>query len=640
MTTPPPAAGAAGWRRFTLFDAAPARPSPSSPPLPTTPAASAGGAGGVALADKDGSIVVVVRGGERTWRGAAARGAHGGGVAAVAWVDTPSGASVVVSVGVGDAAVPELRVWAVPEGWADVEASSSAGATAAAASSPLGLTPLGPRVRVHASSRVPSAGGTTASASTPTCLAVDGAAWPRVTAAVGGRDGRVTLITFTAGGSSSAATRVVAAPAPGGGPVTGLAFCGGGAAGNATLLAATPACVAAIDARSGGRTPVDGAGAPPHCAPAAPAGAGLAVARSEAVYLYDGDGRGPCFALGGRKVAAEWVGGCVAVVVEHGASSTSSTHPVELILFDPRRRVIAGSLTLAAPPAALARCGDGAFVLSSDGTTTLLTRRPLAARTAALAARGDHAAALALAEDEGAPPSALASLRRAAGDAALARRDADAAAAHYAAAVAAGGDAAYAVRRLLDGDRVAALASFLESVVAAAPPACGAPADHTTLLVAAYCALRDGAKLDAFLDGALKKTGEGGENGGVSLALDARSAYDVCRAAGFTAAARRIAEAASEPEWVADCIMDGATPVGEGGEGESGGGGEESAAASAAARADALLAYSAPLPRAAAAALARRHGRALLAARPEGATALFMRLAVAEGGGTAHAACA
>ena len=514
------------------------------------------------------------------------------------------------------------------------------------------LVPFATPLRVHS--------GAAAAASPPTALAVWAGAWPRATVAVGGRDGRVTLLTFAVGASAAPARLAVPGRAGSGGGsgdggVTGLAFCvvapeSGECAAPATppvpsLLVATPDDVASIDIKSGGRTPVDGAGgesgkvaaaAPTRGAGGGPfAGGGLAVARSEAVYLYDGDGRGACFALAGEKAGIAWMGGCVAVAVaratgaaDAGAgASTSTPRPptaTDVLVFDPRRRLIAASLALDEPPLALAPVRGGGAVVGVGGRVTLLTPRPLAARLATLASRGEHDAALSLAAEEGAPMDALASLRRGAGDAALARRDAAAAAAHYAAAVDAGDDPAHAVRALLDGDRVAELATFLQTVVArAARAGGGAAADHTTLLVACLCATRDGAALDAFLDAAAPVPGP--------PALDARAAYDACRAAGFGAAARRIAESAGEPVWVVDSLMDAPDADADGAPDGAAAPGTPANTTPAQAAADRVLAYAATLDRPSAAAVAARHGRALLAARPEPATALFMRLTTPDG---------
>lgn len=114
------------------------------------------------------------------------------------------------------------------------------------------------------------------------------------------------------------------------------------------------------------------------------------------------------------------------------------------------------------------------------------------------------------------------------------------------------------------------------------------------------------------------------------LPLDARAAFDVCRSAGFSSAARAIAKAAGEHEWFVDVLLDDATaaaaaPTEKRGD-ENSTSPAPSPSAALAAAADEALAYCASLSRRDAASVARRHGRALLRARPEAATALLMRL--------------
>ena len=80
--------------------------------------------------------------------------------------------------------------------------------------------------------------------------------------------------------------------------------------------------------------------------------------------------------------------------------------------------------------------------------------------------------------------------------------------------------------------------------------------DHTTLLVSCYAALRDGERLEAFLNKVTLSSNGSGKNGNSStststsrrLPLDARAAFDVCRSAGFSTAAKAIAKAAEEHE--------------------------------------------------------------------------------------------
>lgn len=185
--------------------------------------------------------------------------------------------------------------------------------------------------------------------------------------------------------------------------------------------------------------------------------------------------------------------------------------------------------------------------------------------------------------------------------------------------------------------------------------------DHTTLLVSCYAALRDGERLEAFLKKVTLRSRSGDDGDpppstsssrsppSPALPLDARAAFDVCRSAGFSSAARSIAKAAGEHEWFVDVLLDDATAAAaspaapastsssgsssstakttkDDGASSSSSSPSSPSAAALAAAADEALAYCASLSRKDAASVARRHGRALLAARPEAATALLMRL--------------
>ena len=453
------------------------------------------------------------------------------------------------------------------------------------------------------------------------------------------------------------------------------------------LLVTTPSSTAAVEAATGARRLVDGAGAAPGCAagppPVASAAytgaaptASLAVARAEALYFYTPSGRGRCVALGGVKSGVVWVPTAAAATGGGGGTSPSDAVAVivhtpgspggELLVADPAARVLGATLALAGRPTAVVPLGAAAaaaapptpfaprlLVLGGAGAggtgSVILTARPLAARLAALMSRGLHGAALRAAASEGAPPATLAALRVAAGDAAYATGDFDGAAAHWAAAVTAGGGEGggggapgHAVRRLLDCGRPAPLAAFLEALHAAG----AASADHTTLLVSCYAAAREVGKLTAFLREATGGSGGSGGGGGgrgrpppppSHIALDAAAAFEACASAGLVDQALMVAAAAGEHAWYVGALLDSAAGGGGGG-GEGSGSGSGSAPATAAATttpplpsplsaaADRALAYIDALPRRSAFTVVRRHGRALLAARPEAATALLMRL--------------
>ncbi|CAL5228225.1 g11315 [Coccomyxa viridis] len=419
-----------------------------------------------------------------------------------------------------------------------------------------------------------------------TCISVHEASWPRFTVAVGLATSQIYILRGGSGKERLQRSVLHMREGAAGEELVGLAFKGADA--DLYLYAVTHAQTAVFNMTVASKSLLDEMGAEKDCTTLNPEG-DLVVARPEAVYFYSVDGRGPCFVFEGQKRQLRWLRHYLASVTTSilpRAVTTTALH-----VYDLRNKLVAASVTLPQDPRHIETAWGSVVVVRHDGSVAVLHEKALSAKLELLYSKSLFLVALNLAQSEEAEPSAVAEIQRRYGDHLYAKHDYDAAMTQYVATIG-HMEPSYVIRKFLDAQRIHNLTSYLEELHVQKL----AGADHTTLLLNCYTKLKDVSKLDAFL------RGSGASEGSSALPFDAETAVKVCRTAGYYEHALYVAQAAKEPEWYLDILLEDCQQF------------------------DEALAYLQDLPRQQAAAALTRHGKSLINSRPEATTALLMQL--------------
>ncbi|CAK0785749.1 hypothetical protein CVIRNUC_008960 [Coccomyxa viridis] len=419
-----------------------------------------------------------------------------------------------------------------------------------------------------------------------TCIAVHAASWPRLTIAVGLATSQIYVLRGGSGKEKLQRSVLHMREGAAGEQVVGLAFKGPDA--DLHLYAVTHAQTAAFNMATSSKSVLDEMGADRDCTTLNPQG-DLVVARPEAVYFYSIDGRGPCFVFEGQKRQLRWLQHYLASVTTStlpGSATTTALH-----VYDLRNKLVAASVPLQQDPRHIETAWGSVVIVRRDGSVSVLHEKGLSAKLELLYSKSLFLVALNLAQSEEAEASAVAEIRRRYGDHLYAKHDYDAAMAQYVATIGFM-EPSYVIRKFLDAQRIHNLTSYLEELHSQKL----AGADHTTLLLNCYTKLKDVSKLDAFL------RGSGATDGSTPPPFDAETAVKVCRSAGYYEHALAVSQAANEPEWYLDILLEDCQQY------------------------DEALAYLQKLPRQQAAAALTRHGKSLINSRPEATTALLMQL--------------
>ncbi|BDA46644.1 Vacuolar protein sorting-associated protein 11 homolog [Coccomyxa sp. Obi] len=420
-----------------------------------------------------------------------------------------------------------------------------------------------------------------------TGLQVHEAVWPRFSIAIGTSASHIHLLRGELGREKLQRSVLHMREGSASEPISGMAFTGESS--NLCLFAVTQSQTVVFDVATSSKSLLDEMGADQDSTTQNSSG-DLVVARPEAVYFYSVDGRGPCFVFEGQKRSLRWLRHYLVSVTRSslpgGGPSSTALH-----LYDLRNKLIAATLPLQQEPRHVEVAWGQVVVVQADGGVAYLQEKELSAKLELLYSKSLYLVALNLATSEEAEPSAVAEIQRRYGDHLYAKHDYDAAMGQYVATI---GylEPSYVIRKFLDAQRIHNLTSYLEQLHSLGR----AGADHTTLLLNCYTKLKDVAKLDAFL------RGSGATEGSSSLPFDVETAVKVCRAAGYYEHALAVTQAAGEPEWYLDILLEDCHSY------------------------DEALVYLQSLPRQQSAAALGRHGKSLINNRAEATTALLMQL--------------
>ncbi|KAL5701144.1 Vacuolar protein sorting-associated protein 11 [Ranunculus cassubicifolius] len=262
----------------------------------------------------------------------------------------------------------------------------------------------------------------------------------------------------------------------------------------------------------------------------------LIIGRPEAVYFYEVDGRGPCWAFDGEKKIIGWFRGYLLCVI---ADQRNGKHTFNV--YDLKNKLIAHSVVVKEVSHMLCEWGN-IILIMSDKTALCIGEKDMESKLDMLFKKSLYTVAINLVHSQQADAAATAEVLRKYGDHLYGKQDYDEAMAQYIHTI---GhlEPSYVIQKFLDAQRIYNLTNYLEKLHEKEL----ASKDHTTLLLNCYTKLKDVEKLDLFIKN---------EEGVGELKFDVETAIRVCRAAGYHEHAMFVAKKARKHEWYLKILLE------------------------------------------------------------------------------------
>ncbi|KAI9501099.1 Vacuolar protein sorting-associated protein 11 [Coemansia spiralis] len=272
----------------------------------------------------------------------------------------------------------------------------------------------------------------------------------------------------------------------------------------------------------------------------------LIVARDEAIYFYNVDGRGPCFAFDAPKVLlrrfkhylllATAAPSSMAPTMANAADSSPSLQPADnrvysyndattFTILDTKNKLVAYTGVVPGGVRGVATEWGSIFVLGGHGTLDYFSEKDLLEKLDILYRQNLYPLAVKMAQNGNYDLASVAGIYRRYGDWLYSKDDFDTAMAQYMQTIGYV-EPSYIIRKYLDAQRLVNLANYLQELHTAGM----ATSDHTTLLLNCYTKLRDEDRLNQFIH-----TQE-------DYQFDVDTAIHVCRQAGFYTQALYLAD--------------------------------------------------------------------------------------------------
>ncbi|OWM75442.1 hypothetical protein CDL15_Pgr021606 [Punica granatum] len=262
----------------------------------------------------------------------------------------------------------------------------------------------------------------------------------------------------------------------------------------------------------------------------------LIIGRPEAVYFYEVDGRGPCWAFEGEKKFIGWFRGYLLCVVADQRSGKNTFN-----VYDLKNRLIAHSLVVKEVSHLLCEWGSIILILA-DKTALCIGEKDMESKLDLLFKKNLYTVAINLVQSQQADAAATAEVLRKYGDHLYSKQDYDEAMAQYIHTI---GhlEPSYVIQKFLDAQRIYNLTNYLEKLHEKGL----ASKDHTTLLLNCYTKLKDVEKLNVFIKS---------EDGVGEHKFDVETAIRVCRAANYHEHAMYVAKKAGRHEWYLKILLE------------------------------------------------------------------------------------
>ncbi|BAT96883.1 hypothetical protein LR48_Vigan11g159500 [Vigna angularis] len=262
----------------------------------------------------------------------------------------------------------------------------------------------------------------------------------------------------------------------------------------------------------------------------------LIIGRPEAVYFYEVDGRGPCWAFEGEKKLLGWFRGYLLCVI---ADQRTGKHTFNI--YDLKNRLIAHSALVKEVSHLLYEWGN-IILIMNDKSALCIGEKDMESKLDMLFKKNLYTVAINLVQTQQADAAATAEVLRKYGDHLYSKQDYDESMAQYILTI---GhlEPSYVIQKFLDAQRIYNLTNYLEKLHEKGL----ASKDHTTLLLNCYTKLKDVEKLNLFI----KSDDSIGE-----LKFDVETAIRVCRAANYHEHAMYVAKKAGRHEWYLKILLE------------------------------------------------------------------------------------
>ncbi|CAN4099934.1 unnamed protein product [Withania somnifera] len=243
------------------------------------------------------------------------------------------------------------------------------------------------------------------------------------------------------------------------------------------------------------------------------------IGRPEAIYFYEIDGRGPCWAFEGEKKFLGWFRGYLLCVFADQRTGKNTFN-----VYDLKNRLIAHSIVVKEVSQMLCEWGNIILILE-DKSALCIGEKDMESRLDMLFKKNLYTVAINLVQSQQADAAATA--------------EAMAQYIHTIGHL----EPSYVIQKFLDAQRIHNLTNYLEKLHEKGL----ASKDHTTLLLNCYTKLKDVEKLNEFIQ---SKDGVGEQK------FDVETAIRVCRAANYHEHAMSVAKKAGRHEWYLKILLE------------------------------------------------------------------------------------
>lgn len=267
------------------------------------------------------------------------------------------------------------------------------------------------------------------------------------------------------------------------------------------------------------------------------------IAKNEALYFYQQDGRGPCLAFEGEKRMATWFRGYLIVVSVEGQrkmpvkkTGLSSVGPSAVnmnivTIYDIDNKFIAYTAPFPEVQAVVSEWGS-LHVVTKDGKLFHLQEKDTQTKLETLFRKNMYDMAISLAKSQH-YSDGLVEIFRQYGDHLYSKGNHDGAIQQYIRTIGQL-EPSYVIRKFLDAQRIHNLTEYLQALHEKGM----ANTDHTTLLLNCYTKLKAVDKLSEFISADDKE-----------LTFDVETAIRVCRQAGYFTHALDLSEKFAQHDW-------------------------------------------------------------------------------------------
>lgn len=254
----------------------------------------------------------------------------------------------------------------------------------------------------------------------------------------------------------------------------------------------------------------------------------LIIGRPEAVYFYEVDGRGPCWAFDGEKKLLGWFRGYLLCVTTDQRTGKNTFN-----IYDLKNHLIAHSIAVKDVSQMLCEWGNIVLVME-DKSVIFVVEKDMESKLDMLFKKNLYEVAINIVQSQKADAAAIAEVLRKYGDHLYSKQEYDNAMTRYIDTI---GhlEPSYVIQKFLDAQRIYNLTNYLEHLHEKGL----ASKDHTTLLLNCYTKQKDVEKLDLFIKN---------EDGVGELKFDVETAIRVCRAANYHEHAMYVAKKSGRHE--------------------------------------------------------------------------------------------